>query len=63
MTDRNLADNAKTRGFLADGRNSDRARGVGFLREGGDQDPPSLKSPLEVSETFGGAKVSDDNQP
>jgi hypothetical protein len=32
---------------------------VGFLREGGDQDPPSLKPPLEVSETFGGAKVSD----
>ncbi len=35
-------------------------KGVGFLREGGDQDPPSLKPPLEVSETFGGAKVSDD---
>jgi hypothetical protein len=35
------------------------ARGVGFLREGGDQDPPSLKPPLEVLETFGGAKVSD----
>jgi hypothetical protein len=35
---------------------------VGFLREGGDQDPPSLKPPLEVLETFGGAKVSDDDQ-
>jgi hypothetical protein len=32
---------------------------VGFLREGGDQDPPSIKPPLEVLETFGGAKVSD----
>jgi hypothetical protein len=35
---------------------------VGFLREGGDQDPPSLKPPLEVLETFGGAKVSDDDE-
>ena len=35
---------------------------MGFLREGGDQDHPSLKPPLEVLETFGGAKVSDDDQ-
>jgi hypothetical protein len=60
-----LADNAlnaRLPRHFADGRNEDRARGVGFLREGGDQDPPSLKPPLEVSETFGGAKVSDDDQ-
>jgi hypothetical protein len=58
-----LADNAlnaRLPRHFADGRNGAKARGVGFLREGGDQDPPSLKPPLEVLETFGGAKVSDD---
>jgi len=58
-----LADNAlnaRLPRHFADGRSEGKARGVGFLREGGDQDPPSLKPPLEVSETFGGAKVSDD---
>jgi hypothetical protein len=54
--------NARLPRHFAHGRNRREARGVGFLREGGDQDPPSLKPPLEVSETFGGAKVSDDDQ-
>ena len=65
MTDRTLADgalNARLPRHFADGRNGAKARGVGFLREGGDQDPPSLKPPLEVLETFGGAKVSDDDE-
>jgi hypothetical protein len=60
-----LADNAlnaRLPRHFAYGRNEGKARGVGFLREGGDQDPPSLKPPLEVLETFGGAKVSDDDQ-
>jgi hypothetical protein len=60
---RKLADgalNARLPRHFAHGRNEGEARGVGFLREGGDQDPPSLKPPLEVLETFGGAKVSDD---
>ena len=60
---RKLADgalNARLPRHFAHGRNEGDARGVGFLREGGDQDPPSLKPPLEVLETFGGAKVSDD---
>jgi hypothetical protein len=63
MTDKKLADNAlnaRLPRHFADGRSEGKARGVGFLREGGDQDPPSLKPPLEVLETFGGAKVSDD---
>ncbi len=51
--------NARLPRHFADGRNNGKARGEGFLREGGDQDPPSLKPPLEVLETFGGAKVSD----
>ena len=62
MTDRRLADNAlnaRLPRHFANGRSGGKARGVGFLREGGDQDPPSLKPPLEVLETFGGAKVSD----
>jgi hypothetical protein len=61
-TKQKLADgalNARLPRHFAHGRNKGKARGVGFLREGGDQDPPSLKPPLEVLETFGGAKVSD----
>jgi hypothetical protein len=54
--------NARLPRHFAHGRNNGKARGVGFLREGGDQDPPSLEPPLEVLETFGGAKVSDDDQ-
>ena len=41
-----LADNAlnaRLPRHFADGRSEGEARGVGFLREGGDQDPPSLK--------------------
>jgi len=43
--------------------------GGGFLRRGEEKESrnksfssPLLKPPLEVSETFGGAKVSDDDQ-
>jgi hypothetical protein len=75
MTDRRLADNAlnaRLPRHFADGRNGARARRWGFRGDfqGGTKgrrnamrpSPSPLEPPLEVSETFGGAKVSDDDQ-
>jgi hypothetical protein len=72
MTDRKLADgalNARLPRHFADGRNNDRARRWGFRGDfqGGTKgrrnamrpSPSPLEPPLEVLETFGGAKVSD----
>jgi len=73
--DRRLADNAlnaRLPRHFADGRNKDRARRWGFRGDfqGGTKgrrnamrpSPSPLEPPLEVLETFGGAKVSD-NRP